>query len=207
MDQNELLERAREYDAQALAEIYDRYAESIYRYAYRYVGNAELAEDLAGEVFLKLLEVLGTRRAPRKQLQGWLYRVTRNLAIDWIRQQDKGVGFSLEEELTPAKNTSPITRLEEQELHQALREAMQQLTPGQQEVLVLRFGEGRKIREVGRLLGKSEGSVKLLQYRALNRLKTLLEEQGRKDITSLLPSNPPPARATFGSHLTGNPRV
>jgi DNA-directed RNA polymerase sigma subunit (sigma70/sigma32) len=84
---------------------------------------------------------------------------------------------------------------------------MQQLTPGQQEVLVLRFGEGRKIREVGRLLGKSEGSVKLLQYRALNRLKTLLEEQGRKDITSLLPSNPPPARATFGSHLTGNPRV
>jgi RNA polymerase sigma-70 factor (ECF subfamily) len=179
-DQNELLERAREYDAQALAEIYDRYAASIYRYAYRYVGNAELAEDLTSEVFLKLLEVLGTSRAPRKQLQGWLYRVARNQAIDWIRQQDKGGDFSLEEELTPAESTSPSTRLEEQELHQGLRAALSQLTPSQQEVLILRFGEGRKIREVSRLLGKSEGSVKLLQYRALNRLKTLLEEQGKR---------------------------
>jgi len=179
-NQNELLERAREYDAQALAEIYDRYAESIYRYAYRYVGNAELAEDLTSEVFLKLLEVLGTSRAPRKQLQGWLYRVARNQAIDWIREQDKGGDFSLEEELTPAGSTSPSTKLEAQELYRDLREALSQLTPSQQEVLILRFGEGRKIREVGRLLGKSEGSVKLLQYRALNRLKTLLEEQGKR---------------------------
>ena len=78
-----LLERAREYDAQALAEIWDRYAEPIYRYAYRFVGDAHLAEDLTSDVFLKLLQVLGTSRAPREQLQGWLYRVARNLAVDW----------------------------------------------------------------------------------------------------------------------------
>jgi RNA polymerase sigma-70 factor (ECF subfamily) len=166
-----------------------------------------LAEDLTSEVFLKLLEVLGTSRAPRKQLQGWLYRVARNQAIDWIRQRDKGVDFSLEEELTPAEGPSPPTTLEEQELHQDLREALRQLTPGQQEVLVLRFGEGRKIREVGQLLGKSEGSVKLLQYRALNRLKTLLEKQGRKDISTLPPSTPAPAHATFGSQPVESPRV
>ena len=171
-----LLERAREYDAQALAEIYDRYAESIYRYAYRYVGDANLAEDLTSEVFLKLLEVLGTRRAPRKQLQGWLYRVARNLAVDWFRKQAKGVPLSLNEELTP-DGDSPVTRLEQLQLHQDLREAISELTPDQQQVIVLRFGEGRKLREIGRLMGKSEGAIKVLQYRAMKRLRKLLEDQ------------------------------
>ena len=174
-----LLERAREYDAQALAEIYDRYAESIYRYAYRYVGDASLAEDLTSEVFLKLLQVLGTSRAPREQLQGWLYRVARNLAVDWFRQQAKGVPFSLNEELTPDGN-SPATRLEEQQLHQDLRKAISQLTPSQQQVIVLRFGEGRKIKEIGHLMGKSEGSIKVMQYRAMKRLRKLLENQGKR---------------------------
>jgi RNA polymerase sigma-70 factor (ECF subfamily) len=176
-----LLERAREYDAQALAEIYDRYAESIYRYAYRYVGNAELAEDLTSEVFLKLLQVLGTSRAPRQQLQGWLYRVARNLAIDWFRQQAKGAILSLNEELTPEDGDSPSTRLELQQLQHDLREAISQLTPDQQQVIVLRFGEGRKLRDIGRLMGKSEGSVKLLQFRAINRLRTLLDNQGKRE--------------------------
>ena len=170
-----LLERAREYDAQALAEIYDRYAESIYRYAYRFVGDADLAEDLTSEVFLKLLQVLGTSRAPREQLQGWLYRVARNLAVDWFRQQAKGVPFLLNEELTPEDGDSPATRLEEQQLHQDLREAISKLTPSQQQVIVLRFGEGRKIREIGHLMGKSEGSIKVMQYRAMKRLRKLLE--------------------------------
>jgi len=174
-----LLERAREYDAQALAEIYDRYAESIYRYAYRYVGDASLAEDLTSEVFLKLLQVLGTSRAPREQLQGWLYRVARNLAVDWFRQQAKGVPLLLNEELTP-DGDSPATRLEEQQLHQDLREAISKLTPSQQQVIVLRFGEGRKIGEIGRLMGKSEGSIKLMQYRAMKRLRKLLEKQGKR---------------------------
>jgi len=171
-----LLERAREYDAQALAEIYDRYAQSIYRYAYRFVGDANLAEDLTSEVFLKLLQVLGTSRAPRTQLQGWLYRVARNLAIDWRTQQAKGVQFSLNEEVTPGGD-SPVTRLEQRLLHQVLREAISKLAPSQQQVIVLRFGEGRKIREIGRLMGKSEGSIKLIQYRAMKNLRKLLENQ------------------------------
>jgi RNA polymerase sigma-70 factor (ECF subfamily) len=174
-----LLERAREYDAQALAEIYDRYAESIYRYAYRYVGDANLAEDLTSEVFLKLLQVLGTRRAPRKQLQGWLYRVARNLAVDWFRKQAKGASVSLNEELTP-DGDSIVARLEQKQLHQDLREAISELTPEQQQVIVLRFGEGRKLKEIGRLLGKSEGSIKLMQYRAVRRLEKLLDHQEKK---------------------------
>ena len=174
-----LLERARKYDAVALAEIYDRHAETIYHYAYRFVGDAHVAEDLTSEVFLKLLQVLGTSRAPREQLQGWLYRVARNLAVDWFRQQAKGVQISLNEQVTPGGD-SPASRLEQQQLHQDLREAISRLAPGQQQVIILRFGEGRKIREIGRLMGKSEGSIKLMQYRAMRKLRKLLENQGER---------------------------
>ena len=83
----------------------------------------------------------------------------------------------MNEELTPGGD-SPVTRLEQLELHQDLREAISKLTPSQQQVIVLRFGEGRKIREVGRLMGKSEGSIKVLQYRAMKRLRKLLEHRG-----------------------------
>jgi RNA polymerase sigma-70 factor (ECF subfamily) len=162
-----------------MAEIYDRYAEPIYRYLYRYLGDADLAQDLTSEAFLRLLKVLGTSRAPREQLRGWLYRVAHNLAMDWYRQQAKGYPLPLDEELA-AGGDSPPSRVAGRQLQQQLREAIHQLTPTQQQVIVLRFGEGLKLAEIGQLLGKSEGAIKLLQYRAIRRLRELLERKEKK---------------------------
>jgi RNA polymerase sigma-70 factor (ECF subfamily) len=174
----ELLERAREYDAQALAEIYDRYAESIYRYLCRYVGDAAHAEDLTGEVFLKLLQVVRTRRAPRDRLQGWLYRVAHNLAMDWFRQRGKGATLSLEEEWISGADP-PSTVIEKNQARQQLRAAICQLTADQQQVILLRFGEGLRLADVSRLMDKSEGAVKILQHRAVQRLRKLLDREER----------------------------
>jgi RNA polymerase sigma-70 factor (ECF subfamily) len=171
-----LLEQARQYNAQALAEIYDQYAESIYRYLYRYLGDAILAEDLTSEVFIKLLAVLDTKRAPRHHLQGWLYRVARNLAMDWFREQAKGQTLALDEELVDS-GQSPPSAVEKKESHQQLRWAISQLTAGQQQVILLRFGEGLKLGEVARIMDKSEGAIKLLQYRATRRLRKLLARE------------------------------
>jgi RNA polymerase sigma-70 factor (ECF subfamily) len=173
---SELLSRAREYDAQALAEIYGRYAEPVYRYLYRYLGDAVQAEDLTSEVFVKLLQVLGTQRAPRDNLQGWLYRVAHNQAMDWFRHQGRNSTEPLEEQI-PAQNGSPSVLLEEHQARQHLRSALRQLTQDQQQVILLRFGEGLRITEVGRLMGKSEGAVKILQHRAVKRLRRLLDEE------------------------------
>lgn len=174
-DDRQLLKRAREYDAQVLAEIYDQHAEPIYRYLYRYIGDAGLAEDLTSEVFLRLLQVIGTSRAPRDQLRGWLYRVAHNLAMDHFRQRAKGMPLPLDEDLVPSSD-SPSTTVEKEQAQQQVRQAVSQLTPSQQQVLVLRFGEGLKIREIGQLMEKSEGSIKLLQYRALQRLRKLFDQ-------------------------------
>jgi RNA polymerase sigma-70 factor, ECF subfamily len=170
----QVLERARTYDGQALAEIYDRYATPIYGYLYRILGNAAQAEDLAGEVFLKLLQALRSGRAPRDRLEGWLYRVAHNLAIDWFRRQKKGSGVPLSEEMV-ADESRPSEIVEDGQARQQLRASVRRLTPDQQQVILLRFAEGLPAAEVARLMGKSEGAVKILQHRAVNRLRKLLQ--------------------------------
>ena len=172
----DLLERARNNDAQALAEIYDQYSGPIYRYLYRYLGDARQAEDLTGEVFLKLLQVLNTPRAPRDKLRGWLYRVAHNLAMDWFRRESKSSPIELDDGLV-CGDDSPVIAFEKRQDQQRLRQAITQLTPDQQRVILLRFAEGLKIAEVSQLVGKSEGAVKILQHRAVKRLRKLLEQK------------------------------
>jgi len=174
-----VLQQARQYDARALADIYDRHAATIYAYLYRYLGDAQLAEDLTSEVFIKLLESLDTSRAPGERLQGWLYRVAHNLAMDHFREQAKKTELPLDEEIV-ANAESALHRLERCHLEEQLRQAISQLTPGQQQVILLRFGQGFKLEEIGRLLGKSEGAVKLLQFRAVDRLQKLLEREEKR---------------------------
>jgi len=176
--ESQLLEQARDYDAQALAEIYDLYAGTIYRYLYRYVGDAAQAEDLTSEVFLRLLQVLNTRRAPREHLQRWLYRVAHNLAMDLFRERAKGASLDLDETLA-ATDDLPATLVQKHQDREQLRAAIRQLSPDQQQVIILRFGEGLKIREVGQILSKSEGAVKVLQHRAVKRLRKLLASEDR----------------------------
>lgn len=175
---SQLLEEARQYDAQALTEVYDRYSKAIYRYLYRYLGNAEQAEDLTSEVFLRLLQSLNTARAPHDQLQGWLYRVAHNLAMDWFRHQGKMKETPLDTELV-ADADSPSRALEQHQAQEQVRAAVRKLTVEQQRVIILRFGEGFKIAEVARLMEKSEGAIKTLQYRAIRHLGKLLEQQER----------------------------
>jgi RNA polymerase sigma-70 factor (ECF subfamily) len=171
----QVLERARTYDAQALAEIYDRYAGSIYAYLYHVLGDAAQAEDLTGEVFLRLLQALRTGRAPRDRLKGWLYQVAHNLAMDWFRRQKKGPSAPLSEDLA-ADDGQPSDIVEDGQVRQELRAGIQRLTPDQQQVILLRFAEEFPAAEVARLMGKSEGAVKILQHRAVSRLRKLLEE-------------------------------
>jgi RNA polymerase sigma-70 factor (ECF subfamily) len=167
------LERASRRDAGALAEIYDLYASCIYRYLYRYLGDAHVAEDLTSEVFLRLLQVLGTRRAPSRHLRGWLYRVAHNLAMDWYRRSAKETGIELDESLE--SDSPPVEETVADLVYRDhLRKAIGQLTANQQRVILLRFGEGFKITEVSHIMGKSPGAVKVLQHRAIRRLQTLL---------------------------------
>jgi RNA polymerase sigma-70 factor (ECF subfamily) len=175
-DEDHLLERARAYDGDALAEIYDTYAPLIYAYIYRRVQNAPLAEDLTGEVFLRMLQAARHKETWHTSFRGWLYRVAHNLVVDHFRRQPAQEPLALDDWVL-ADDHSPEAEVAERMSRQALRDAIEQLTPDQQQVLALRFGQQLTAREVGETIGKSVSAVEALQHRALAALRRIFEKQ------------------------------
>ncbi len=175
-DETALLERMRSLDPRALSAIYDLYAMRIYSYIYHRVGDASLAEDLTAQVFLRLLEALRNDRAWTVSFSGWLYRIAHNLVIDTYRRSGHGRHVDLDANAdTPAKGQGPEDAAELTLAHDRVRVALTRLTEEQAQVVTLRFLEEKSIAEVAHIIGKSEGAVKALQYRAVAALRRIME--------------------------------
>lgn len=170
-----LLEKAREYDQAALGAIYDRYSTRIYNYIYRRVGNAHLAEDLTASVFTKMLEAIRSSKHWRTSFSGWLYRIAHNIVVDYYRKGQKDKELPLEDRLVSTQG-DPVKALNASMQKSTVRAAIQQLTPDQGNVILLKFVEGLSNAQVAEVLGKTEGAVKSLQHRALGALRRHLEE-------------------------------
>ena len=175
-DENGLLQRARALEKSALTDIHNRYYVAIYRYIAFRVGDAATAEDLTSEVFARFLRAIRDHHAPPNSLRGWLYGTASRVLKEHYRQK-KQASFVPLSEGVPGKRPSPESQLTARQEEEALQAALQGLTAEQQEVLALRFGMGMPIREVAETMGKSEGSVKMLQTRAVAALTRLLGKQ------------------------------
>lgn len=176
-DEATLLDRIRQYDTEALAQVYDEYYERIYRYVYRYLGQVDAAEDLTANVFLRLLKAVHSGSCPRTSLSAWLYRVAHNLVVDAFRRSPPAE-LELAEWLGGAE-LDPIHTVEERLQMERVRRALLQLTPSQQQVITLRFLEGFETPEIALIMGKSEGAIGALQHRALIALRQILSaDQG-----------------------------
>ncbi len=175
IDETELLERALQNDPVALGIIYDTYSDRIYRYIYHRIGNVEMAEDLTAQTFLKMLEAIQNGKGWRTSFKSWLYRIAHNLVVDHYRRSSKVTQVSLEK--TPGLTQDGDTLLETVEKRldmEALERALVSLTDEQSQVIVLRFIEGYNIAEVSEIMGKTEGAIKALQYRAVRALQQLM---------------------------------
>ncbi len=169
-----LLERARQFDRQALAEIYDTYSPGLYRYAMRLLGDPNLAEECVAEAFCRFLHALSGHKGPRDYVQAYLYRVAHNWIADLFRRDPPL------EELTedrPDTGLDPETAVERNMQDVRLRAALCQLTPEQQQVILLKYVEDWDNEAVARSLRKPVGAVKSLQHRALARLQRILNEE------------------------------
>lgn len=173
-----LLERARGLDQEALAAVYDRFSDRIYRYLYRRVGDPEVAEDLTAMTFTRMLEALHTGRQWHTSFHAWLYRIAHNLAVDYFRQKNRVQTVAIEpHQALKASHpeVDPFTETVKRLQRETLMQALGHLTKDQAQVIRLRFLEGYTIAEVARMMGKTEGAVKALQFRAICRLRSLLE--------------------------------
>lgn len=168
-----LLQRARDFDEEALVEIYDQYSPKLYRYAMRLLGHDELAEDCVAETFRRFLEALKNGRGPREYLQAYLYRIAHN----WITDQYRRVPpptLPLEFEIDDDGEGDPAGRLEETLAAASARNALRLLTPEQRQVIVLKFLEELDNQEVAEALGKPVGAIKALQHRGIDALRRIL---------------------------------
>ena len=172
----DVIDRARNGDRAAFAELYDTHVNSVYRYLIYRVREPADAEDLCSEVFTRAFANIHRYRWQGKSFLAWLYTIARNAVTDRRRRDRPTVeidnAFGLAEDGPTAHD-----RAVHAEAVDSLRGAVRHLTSEQQEVLVLRFVENRSSREVAKMLGKNEGAIRALQFRALGRLRKLLRDE------------------------------
>lgn len=167
------LEAARRRDRQALAEIYDHLSPELFRYAFRLLGEAQAAEDIVSESFLRFLRAIEAGGGPRDNLRAYLYRIAHNLAMD-IHRRDPSVSQEAELE-TVAAGDDPAGEAERRITQQAARRLLWRLTPDQRQVILLKFFQGLSNEEVAAALDKPVGAVKALQHRGLGAMRRMLK--------------------------------
>jgi len=174
MDSDETLARATRFDIATLAEIHDRYYPQVYRYVCYRLGESQVGEDIASEVFLRLLDALHRRRGPRQNLRGWLFGTASNLVNDHLRGLYRRRVEPLDQGYEQSNGEMLEKHYEQGWEQEQLRRAFQQLTEEQQHVLALRFSEDRSLEETAQIMGKSVTAVKGLQFRAIAALRRIL---------------------------------
>ncbi len=174
-DERALVERAKEGDQQALAQLYERYLHRIYRYVATRVSRPEDAEDVTATVFLKMVDSLGRYEWRGLPFGAWLFRIARNEVVSFVRRARYREADPLDEALRdPAPSAAGA--LEDAERVAAMRNAVAQLPPAQREVIELRFFAGLSVADTAKVLGKSETNVKVLQHKGVAKLQRLLAE-------------------------------
>jgi RNA polymerase sigma-70 factor, ECF subfamily len=165
--------RAKAGDSQAFDELYDRYAARVYRYALARLDEPADAEDLLQRVFLKVIEAMPRYEERGVPFAAWLFRIARNAVVDHGRQPQQTL--TLEAAVGHADGAQGPDRLAELAADRAVvRAALDELTAEQRDVVLYRFFAGLTPREIGQLMGKREGTVRALQFRALATLRRRL---------------------------------
>jgi RNA polymerase sigma-70 factor (ECF subfamily) len=164
-------------DRRAFGLLYDLYAAQVYRFCYRRLGNREGAEDATADVFAKALAALPSCR--ETSFRPWLFRIAHNVVIDGFRAARSAASLVAAEgiaDTTPLPEEAAIAADHEREIAAALA----QLTVDQRAVVEFRRA-GMTCPEIANVLGWGLSRVKVTQFRAYGRLRTLLATEGHRE--------------------------
>jgi RNA polymerase sigma-70 factor, ECF subfamily len=172
----QLVGAARNRDRDAIARLFDRYYDAVYRYAFARLGNVADAEDAAAETFTAMVRTLPRFRWRGVPFEAWLFRIAMSKVVDVARHRTRvrtsGDGLvpeAIDLEMEPERVVAV------REVRRQLVASIERLPRDQRDVVMLRFFAGRSIRETAELLNRSEGAVKQLQLRALRDLRRRTE--------------------------------
>jgi RNA polymerase sigma-70 factor (ECF subfamily) len=173
--QRRVVEAAQAGDLDALASLYDTHINQVYRYALARLGNVHDAEDVAEEIFLKMLNGLPKYQVRKVPFAAWLMRIAHNEVVSFARRSVRRANDTdLPEEIVDRGDSDPAEHAERTLALEDLRKAVALLPEAQREVITLRFAAGLSVADTARALGKQENNVKVLQHKGMQRLQTLM---------------------------------
>lgn len=164
------LDGLRDLDQQVIGAVYDQYFSEIYRYVLYRIGDVTLAEDIASDVFVRLLEAAQNNKAPQTNIKGWLIATASHAVADHLRRKYRRPVEPISDAM-PDHGSSVISEVDQREQNRSVQSAYAQLSPDQQNVLALRFGQGYSLEETAMHMNKNVNAVKALQFRALAALQ------------------------------------
>lgn len=166
-----LVDKASKGNFEAFGKLYGMFLNKIYRYAYYQVKDRMTAEDITENVFVKAWKRIATCKGRGRTFAAWLYRIAHNEIIDTMQAKQKIVAIELDD----------ISDLDTPELqagrkfeYEELAEQIAELPENQRQVIILKFVEGLSNAEIGQILNKSEGAIRILQMRALTAMREKL---------------------------------
>jgi len=174
-DESRALDGLRKLDSQVIGAVYDRYFPDIYRFVLYKLGSEAIAEDIASEVFVRLLEAIKKRNGPNTNIKSWLLSTASHAIADHLRRVYRRPTEALSDAM-PDFASSLTDEIDLRQQADSVRGAFAQLTPDQQNVLALRFGDGYSLEETAAVMQKKVNAVKALQFRALAALQRYIGE-------------------------------
>ena len=178
-EEESLVRRAQQQDQAALSEIFETYFGRLYRYVVLRIGDRAEAEDVTQQVFMKVLRSLPGYRWTGTPFSAWLFRIARNLVIDYHRSRRRTRELS-REIVDSGDGRDPVQMAEDSLALDEVSRVFPMLTELQQEVLRLRFAGELSVAEAARAMGKTDGAVKALQHSAVDALRRILGEDNKR---------------------------
>jgi RNA polymerase sigma-70 factor, ECF subfamily len=167
------LKSATTFDKQALVDIYEQHSLELFRYAFRMLGDSDMAEDCVAETFSRFLRVVNENRQQVAEVRPYLYRVAHNWITDHFRRQPLP-HLMLDDDMQADPEGNPSHLVAQKLERERLRSALLCLPPDQRQVIELRFLEEWSHEAVAAATGKTAEATRALQHRALAALRRLL---------------------------------
>jgi len=177
MEESELIARAKT-DKEAFGQLYERYARKIYNYVYYRTGNVADAEDLTARVFIRAMQHIGKYDDRGVPFSAWLYRIAHNLVANFHRDRSRRKIISLDDVSQWRVNEAgPESLTQLLEDRNALLATIRRLPADRQELLILKYVEQLSNKEIGDIMGRSEGAIKSLYHRTLLALREEIQSK------------------------------
>ena len=161
--------------------IYDRYFRIIYQYIYFKVSSQENAEDLTADVFFKVWQFIRSGKSV-KNLRSLLFTAARNAVIDYYRKSKFDPFPKNAEELVEDTQVNVFDEVEKSDDRELLSAALDTLSTEEREVVLLRYTHELSFKEIGAIVGKRSGAVRVSVHRARKKLKKVLENKQKGDM-------------------------